>query len=257
MEPLDNPFWASLDTVHRAFAVEVDGVRRFPADIAPFLAIPAPGPCAAAALDALVPGPAPVYLVGPRLAPPPGWLLEDLGVIVQMVCTAPLPAVPGPASAVLDDADRPAVLALAALVYPHYFRARTTALGAYRGIHAAPSLDASAPAAPPLAAPRLDAMIGERMALPGLREISAVCTHPAATGRGLARQLLAEASNAIFARDEVPFLHVSPANTRALALYERNHYRRRRDLPFWSLRRADSPAGIGQAVGHGQEVVRV
>ncbi|MGH8146497.1 MAG: GNAT family N-acetyltransferase [Rhodanobacteraceae bacterium] len=36
----------------------------------------------------------------------------------------------------------------------------------------------------------------------------------------------------------MPFLHVSPANARAKALYERLGYRLRREIPFWSLRRA-------------------
>jgi GNAT superfamily N-acetyltransferase len=205
----------------RSTALERHGVRRFPADVAPFLAIPEPCALAAATLDALVD--APVYLVGPQPLVPPGWVLKDLGPIVQMVGTAPLAAPPGPPPALLGAADRPAILDLAALVYPHYFRARTTALGTYRGVHAGG---------------RLDAMIGERMALPLHREISAVCTHPSATGRGLARALLAAATNAIFARGETPFLHVSPSNTRALRLYEQNHYRTRCSLPFFSLRRA-------------------
>jgi predicted GNAT family acetyltransferase len=74
--------------------------------------------------------------------------------------------------------------------------------------------------------------------MPGLREISAVCTHPERAGRGLARRLLAFASNDLLARGETPFLHVSPANTRAWQLYEKNRYRHRIDVPFWSLRRA-------------------
>jgi ribosomal protein S18 acetylase RimI-like enzyme len=36
----------------------------------------------------------------------------------------------------------------------------------------------------------------------------------------------------------MPFLHVSQDNTRALRLYERNGYRLRRTIGFWSLRRA-------------------
>jgi GNAT superfamily N-acetyltransferase len=97
-------------------------------------------------------------------------------------------------------------------------------------------------------------MIGERMAMPGLREISAVCTHPAAVGRGLARRLLAHASNEIFARGETPFLHVSPANTRAVQLYEQNHYRRRIDVPFWSLQRAKQ---LGEHARHLRQQVVV
>ena len=162
-------------------------------------------------------------MLGPRPALPAGWLVEGLGVIVQMVCEAPLAVPAGPPVVALGDPDRSAVLELAALVYPHYFRPRTVELGRYHGVHGDE---------------RLDAMIGERMAMPGFREISAVCTHPACVGRGLARRLLAHASNEIFARGETPFLHVSPANERAVRLYEQNGYRRRIDVPFWSIRRA-------------------
>jgi len=89
-----------------------------------------------------------------------------------------------------------------------------------------------------LEAGRLSAMIGERMGFPGHREISAVCTHPEAAGRGLARQLLALLTNDLLERGEAPFLHVSPDNTRALTLYEQNGYRRRKALPFFALRRS-------------------
>ena len=34
---------------------------------------------------------------------------------------------------------------------------------------------------------------------------------------------------------QVPFLHVSPQNTRALSLYGQNGWRKRVELPFWSL----------------------
>lgn len=212
---MDNPFYGSLTTVHRAHAIEHDGVLRFPADIAPFLAIAEPRHISAATLEALVHDE--TYLLGPRPALEAPWALDDLGVITQMICDAPQPVPDGPAITLLTD-HRP-IRALAALVYPHYFRHRTAELGRYHGIG------------------NLDAMIGERMAMPGLREISAVCTHPSHTGRGLARRLLAFASNAVFAQNEQPFLHVSPKNTRAIELYERSGYRRTRDLAFFSVRR--------------------
>ncbi|MBX3155555.1 MAG: GNAT family N-acetyltransferase [Deltaproteobacteria bacterium] len=219
---LDNPFWASLTTLHRPLAREVDGVVGLPAEVAPFLAIPEPRPVSARALAELVPDQNGAFLLGPRPDVPAGWRLDELGTILQMVCDGPLPAVEGPSIEELAAADRGHVLALAALVYPHYFRERTTDLGRYFGVRGPD---------------RLDAMVGERMGMPGLREVSAVCTHPGAVGRGLARRLLAHLSNDLFARGITPFLHVSPANTRALAIYERNGYRRRLELPFWGVQR--------------------
>lgn len=158
-------------------------------------------------------------MIGPTPKVPAVWQLESLGEIVQMVFDGPLPDARDVEIAQLDD--RAAVNELAALVYPHYFRERTTVLGRYFGVR-----DAG----------RLVAMIGERMAIPGAREISAVCTHPDAVGRGLARALLAHLTADLVARGTQPFLHVSPTNERARRLYEQNGYHTRRMIAFSSLR---------------------
>jgi ribosomal protein S18 acetylase RimI-like enzyme len=219
---LDNPLWSSLSTLHRSIARASGDALRYPAEVAPFLAIPDPRALTAGALDALVAPDETVLMLGAEPAPPPGWQLESLGSIMQMICSQPLAATSGPAVLELTEAHRPAVLALTALVYPHYFRPHTMDLGRYIGV-----LDGD----------RLDAMLGERMGFPGYREISAVCTHPDRAGRGLARHLLAHASNRLFDERTTPFLHVSPKNERAIRLYEQNYYRTRTAVPFWALRR--------------------
>ena len=219
MSALDNPIWSSLTTTHARFAIAHGEALRFPPEVAPFVAVER-GVIDPGVLEALVP--APSFLIGRAPEVPASFVVESLGTIVQLVCERPLEVPDGLPIELLDPGHR-GVLDLAALVYPHYFRPRTQELGRYHGV--------VGPAG-------LDAMIGERMAMPGLREISAVCTHPEALGRGLARRLLAYASNAIFADGETPFLHVSGANTRALQLYQQNGYRKRIDIAFWSLRRA-------------------
>ena len=143
-------------------------------------------------------------------------------MLAQRVCTAPLAEVEGPPLVELADRHRADVLALTALVYPHYFRPRTMELGRYFGIYR----DG-----------RLAAMIGERMGLRGYTEISAVCTHPDFLGLGYARRLLAWLSNDNLGRGAVPFLHVSQENQRATQLYERNGYRMRGEIAFWSIDR--------------------
>jgi ribosomal protein S18 acetylase RimI-like enzyme len=221
-DALDHPLWSSLTTVHRDLALTSGGLARYPADVAPFLATDR-SRASDDALAALVPAGDAVFLVGPAPDVPSGWRLESLGEIVQMVFEGSI-AAPRTAEIVqLGERDHASVLELAALVYPHYFRPRTTELGRYFGV---------------LEAGRLVAMIGERMAMPGLREISAVCTHPNAVGRGLARQLLAFLTDDLVARGIQPFLHVSPSNERAVRLYEQNGFTTRRMIGFWSLRRA-------------------
>jgi ribosomal protein S18 acetylase RimI-like enzyme len=223
--PLDNPLWSSLSTLHRSLALGVAEreLLRYPADVAPFLATAARAPLSDDALSLLVADGETVFLVGPRPDVPRGFRLDALGPLHQMTCERALPEADGPAIVPLLEEHRPAVLALTALVYPHYFRPRTTSLGRYFGI---------------FEGDRLAAMIGERMGMPGFREISAVCTHPDFTGRGLARRLLAFLGNDILASGRTPFLHVSPTNERARLLYEQNGYTTRIMISFWSLRRA-------------------
>ena len=81
-------------------------------------------------------------------------------------------------------------------------------------------------------------MIGERLGAQGFRELSAICTHPGFTGRGLARRLTAWLNNRLLDEGRQPFLHVSHRNVRAKSLYEAMGFTTRRDLPFWALRRA-------------------
>jgi GNAT superfamily N-acetyltransferase len=212
---LDNPLWSALTTRHRAFArgAPAGEALRYPADVAPFLAVSREG----APAGELVAAVETLYAVGPA---PSGCEVEPLGNILQMVCAAP-PAVPeGPPVVVIDRVTD--VLALAAMVYPHFVRPRTPELGRYFGVYEGT---------------RLAAMAGERMAMPGYQEISAVCAHPDFGGRGLARRVFAYLTAHIAARGETPFLHVSPGNTRAIALYERNGYRTRAGLAFAALRR--------------------
>lgn len=219
---LDNPFWSALDSIHREVALRSGDVARYPAAFAPFLGVASVDTAAGDAFDLLVAPGESVYLLGIAPVSPVGWRLQAFRPLAQMVCDAPLPMADGPDIVPLGDAQREDVLALTALVYPHYFRARTMDLGRYFGIYEQG---------------RLAAMIGERLGSAGSREMSAICTHPDFTGRGYARHLTAWLTNATLARGVQPFLHVSHENARAKALYEQLGYRLRRDIEFWSLTR--------------------
>lgn len=220
---LDNPFWSSLASRHRDVALRVGDVARFLPEHAPFLGIVDADADVGDALESLVAPGESVYLLGvaPRRVPD-GWRLEELAELAQMVCPARVESVDGEAVLPLSEPHRDDVLALTALVYPHYFRARTMELGRYFGIYREG---------------RLAAMIGERLGTDRQQEISAVCTHPDFLGQGHARRLLAWLSNDVLDRGRLPFLHVSRDNARAVRLYEQNGYRLRRTIPFWSLQR--------------------
>ncbi|WP_394695300.1 GNAT family N-acetyltransferase [Pseudoxanthomonas japonensis] len=219
---LDNPFWSALDSIHREVALRSGDVARYPAAFAPFLGVASVDTAPGDAFDLLVAPGESVYLLGIAPVSPVGWRLQAFRPLAQMVCDAPLPMADGPDIVPLGDAQREDVLALTALVYPHYFRARTMDLGRYFDIYEQG---------------RLAAMIGERLGSAGSREMSAICTHPDFTGLGYARHLTAWLTNATLARGVQPFLHVSHENARAKALYEQLGYRVRRDIEFWSLTR--------------------
>lgn len=220
---LDNPFWSALRSRHRDIALRRGEAARYPAAFAPFLGVASAQADVAAAIAALVGADESVYLLGVAPALPHGWVLDAFAPLAQMICPAPIAVVDGPAVIELTEAHRADVLALTALVYPHYFRPRTMELGRYFGIYQ----DG-----------RLAAMIGERLGTDAQQEISAVCTHPDFNGRGYARRLVALLSNDNLERGRLPFLHVSHQNHRAKQLYEQLGYGHRRDIGFWSLRRA-------------------
>ncbi len=219
---LDNPFWSSLRTRHRHLAIGGGQAVRFPPDYAPFLGVAHDAVDIGEAVAPMVAQGESVYLIGvaPRAAG--GWKLHAFRPLAQMVCDRRLEVADGPAIIPLTDAHRDDVLALTALVYPHYFRPRTMDLGRYFGIYE----DG-----------RLAAMIGERLGTDAFTEMSAICTHPDFLGRGLARRLTAMLTNDTLERGRVPFLHVSHENARAKQLYEQIGYRHRRDVGFWSLAR--------------------
>lgn len=221
-QPLDNPIWHSLRSHHRPLGTATPLAACYKPEVAPFAAVAEASGAAAAELTTLLGDHEPYYLVGPAPAAVAGWHIHDHGTITQMVC-ASAPDVPdGPRVTTLGPAHVEDMLALTALVFPGYFREATLRMGQYVGIY----LDG-----------RLAAMAGERMDLPGWREISAVCTHPDHLGRGYAQRLVALVTRGVFASGIAPFLHVNTNNRRAKAVYARLGYTERCEIALCALRR--------------------
>ena len=144
-----------------------------------------------------------------------------------MQCERDLAVIDGRDIIELDERHRADVLALTALVCPHYFRPRTMALGRYFGMYVADARGESGWR-------RSSASASARRCA---REMSAICTHPDFLGRGYAPGLTAFLGNGPARAGRQPFLHVAYSNARAKALYERMGYRLRRDIRFMALRR--------------------
>ena len=221
--PLDNPVWAALNSAHARFARRVGHVARYPAEVAPFVAVGSPDTeNVDTGLASIVDVGEAMLFVGP--APPLSreWQVEPVVHIAQMICAQRQAPIEGPSIIKLHDEHTADVLDLTARVYPHYFRPRTTELGRYFGIY-----DGA----------KLAAMAGERMRFDGHTELSAICTDPAYLGRGYAQRLVAMLGNDILDNGLVPFLHVSHENARAKRLYEHMGFRFRADIPLTAVTR--------------------
>ena len=219
---LDNPIWSSLTTKHASFAVRHEDAGRYPPQVAPFAAVRAAGAHSLSQLESLINGGESVYLVGVAPEFGRGWRIESSEPIPQLVCGTPAVVRGGPEPVVLTEAQRSDMLALTALVFPGFFRARTVEMGRYLGIYHGRVLAA---------------MAGERMRMDGYQEISGVCTHPEFIGRGYAQRLVALLTNAVLERGDTPFLHTHRDNTRALSLYEHLGFRVRKDVMLWHVTR--------------------
>jgi ribosomal protein S18 acetylase RimI-like enzyme len=220
--PLDNPVWHALTGAHADFALGAGAARHYPRDIAPFSALEAASPEAYADLARDLPPGLEARLFRPTEEPPPlGWKAVSARPIRQMVLDAASLAAPHPH----EEALRPlgpgcaaAMLALAEAAQPGPFGLRTPVLGRFLGFRGPDG--------------RLLAMAGERFLLPGHVELSAICVHPEARGRGLGAALTLRVAREALARGEVPFLHVFPDNP-AASLYASLGFRERATL--WVL----------------------
>lgn len=217
---LDNAVWAALTGPHARIAERVGRAARYPLDVCPFTALADPAdPGAWDDLAALV-GPDTETAVTGARAVPDGWEIVETGQGVQLVDTG-LRAEPAPEGVRLGLDDIPEILDLIALTKPGPFLPRTVELGTYLGIRHRG---------------QLIAMAGERVHPPGWTEISAVCTHPAHRGQGLATRLVRAVAAGIRERGETPFLHTLASNTTAIRLYESIGFTLRRRTNFLLVR---------------------
>ena len=221
---LGNPFWASLATRHAHLARGGPLARRYPADISPLAGLPAAGPANVAALEAIVEVGDDMAMTGPFVPALPGnWETLFASRLTQMIRTDPSPLPEGDFDAsALGAADVAEMLALVELTKPGPFRTRTIELGTYVGIREGG---------------RLVAMAGERLWIGGFREVSAVCTHPEAKGRGYARSLMGRVINRMLRAGQTPFLHVESSNRRAIDVYLALDFVRRAEYPLLYARR--------------------
>lgn len=220
---LDNPLWATASTGLSAHATFKGKACRTQPEIGPFAAVREATREAEMDLCDLVQPGEQVGLAG--VIPPfsERWEIEREASIFQMVAAAVgTEPVDQAGMRLLGPEDVTAMLELTSLVYPAYFRAGTATLGDYYGI---------------FEEGQLCAMAGERFRMPGIQEVSAVCTHPAHTGRGFAHRLVRHLVRTIQTRGDLAILHVDDDNERAISVYERVGFRIRKKLPLCAVTR--------------------
>ena len=222
-DPLLESVWNALHTVHGHFALRNGPAVRYPADVVPFAAMAGADHADLSPLAKLLAPSELVYLVG---AQPQVSNNVEVGPVLncfQMVLPNPPPAslaTPDTRILHMTREDAPAMVALTDLAFPGFFRSRTYEMGTYYGIRINNALAA---------------MAGERLAVPGFREISAVVTHPAHTGRGYATVLMNRLLQDHAAAGLKSFLHVREHNSRAIALYRRMGFVVLRSVALWPV----------------------
>jgi predicted GNAT family acetyltransferase len=226
MHPLENVIWTALTTRQSHFAESLGNASRFQRQVTLLSGFNEPTSEAYNSLATLTEpnGTTAVFLDSPY-EPQPGWTWIAGAPLLQMICEN-VPSSNGAHHAIteLGPHDSPEMLELTTLTKPGPFGPRTHELGTYLGIRQHG---------------KLVAMAGERMKVPGYTEVSAVCTHPDHTGKGYAAILMSEVMRQIADRGETPMLHVRQDNTRAIAVYERLGFTKRKRLHFAVLRRSD------------------
>jgi len=204
---LDNPVWNALQSNNQNLALGVGAARYYLRDVAPFAGVAEYTSENFTALYHLITDDLPVaiFTVNETIDPGP-WRQATRIDGYQMVFAPVLQPRPADATIVpLTEQHIPDMLALTQLTNPGPFLKETIRFGHYEGVF----FDN-----------RLVAMAGQRFHTGTYAEISAVCTDPGFTGRGLARKLILNQIQRIQARNETPYLHVKSENDRALQVYK-------------------------------------
>ena len=225
LHELDNPNWHMLGYDLAEFATGTDLAKRCDPRLVPVAALADHSWAAFDDLAALVDPGETVFVL--EAHPPqdiPGFEVSSSFSVDQRVCQQRSPVSEHDVEILeLSASDIPDIIQLIDLTEPGPFFPGLFARRHFIGIRQGGALVALA---------------GERLLLPGYCEITAVCTHPDWRGHGYAGLLTLAVADGIWARGEIPFLHVVPHNAPAYRIYERLHFIKQRQITVLVLTRS-------------------
>jgi len=216
---LDNPVWYSVSETHKSFGIDFGTIKFYHPDYCPF-----------GGLISLENTEYPIseyaklvnnfHIIGNKPTVPDNLKLNHELICLQMIIHERIEGENRDQIVKLGENHLDDLLGLVKIVYPDYFKKKTSALGNYYGIYKNN---------------QLVAVTGERMQMNEFTEVSAVITHPEHTGKGYAKQLVAHTVNAILEQNKTPFLHVAESNIGAIKLYEKLGFQTRAKISVWNI----------------------
>jgi len=222
---LDRPIWTTLNSRHAALAEGGRLAKRYPADMSAFAATGDETAESIVALGELaVPGGTLLLVQKHPIAMPIGFEATTQATLVQMITDGPVAVADDERIRPLGRADAADMLELATLTKPGPFSLRAQDFGPFWGIRESG---------------RLIAMAGQRLGQAGLRELSGVCTHPDAQGRGLGRLMSLYGTRKIQEAGDTAYLHAYATNTPAIRLYESIGFRVRETMNMAVIRKGE------------------
>lgn len=223
-EFLNNPVWNSITDTHAHLGEKHGQAARYLPKVSPFSALAEPTLAALEDMYQLIPDQQVAAIMTPASELPESPLWRKVGTfnLFQMIHTSEQPAAEI-ASIELGKEDIQAMIELVKLTEPGPFDQRTIEFGRYKGVYE----DC-----------QLIAMAGERLRPKGWVEVSGVCTHPTARGRGLAGALVQEIVMGAKKHGEQAFLNVrkgSPSENAARHVYQQMGFQVHQDMFIFAL----------------------
>ncbi|MEO6837185.1 MAG: GNAT family N-acetyltransferase [Ginsengibacter sp.] len=217
---LDNPAWNALISGNQSLALGTETVKFFPDDVAPFVGFREYSYENFEMLFQILKNKRQcAFISSSEIIFPSSWKIKERFNVLQMFYNKPTsPVIENKNIVTLGNHNIEEMIELTRLTHPGPFKESTIAFGHYEGIFEDGNLIA---------------MAGQRLHPRQYTEISAVCTHPDYTKKGLASLLILSQVSRMLSSSQIPFLHVLSDNIKAIQLYYNLGFVKRSDINIY------------------------